>query len=164
MNQFDNCINVNCLLIGYKDAIRLEYIFFEARKKYDRKISQKSRNNLMQKECFDIQLRVKVEKLSERRIKKYLKIKPSSTAFKVVGQSSSSNTVSQNLQIKMIFHEFFYNNYAIFYVMQCCFIFFQSTNVRTKVEKPKYYDIDPSNLYDGKRIRSTSDQKKTNVS
>ena len=118
----------------------------------------------MQKECFDIQLRVKVEKLSERRIKKYLKIKPSLTAFKVVGQSSSSNTVSQNLQIKMIFHEFFYNNYAIFYVMQCCFIFFQSTNVRTKVEKPKYYDIDPSNLYDGKRIRSTSDQKKTNVS
>ena len=118
----------------------------------------------MQKECFDIQLRVKVEKLSERRIKKYLKIKPSSTAFKVVGQSSSSNTVSQNLQIKMIFHEFFYNNYAFFFVLQCCFIFFQSTNVRTKVEKPKYYDIDPSNLYDGKRIRSTSDQKKTNVS
>merc|ERR1712072_1345769 len=111
---------------GYKDAIRLEYIFFEARKKYDRKISQKSRNNLMQKECFDIQLRVKVEKLSERRIKKYLKIKPSSTAFKVVGQSSSSNT---------------------------------STSVKTKVEKPKYYDIDQSNLHEGKRIRSTSDQK-----
>merc|ERR1712141_635121 len=54
--------------------------------------------------------------------------KPSSTAFKVVGQSSSSNT---------------------------------STNVRTKVEKPKYYDIDPSNLHDGKRIRSSSDLNKT---
>ena len=78
----------------------------------------------MQKECFDIQLRVKVEKLSERRIKKYLKIKPSSTAFKVVGQSSSSNTVSQNLQIKMIFHEFFYNNYAFFLYCNAVLSFF----------------------------------------
>ena len=110
MNQFENYILCQLLLIGYKDAIRLEYIFFEARKKYDRKISQKSRNNLMQKECFDIRALVKVEKLSERRIKKYLKNKPSSTTSKVVGQSSrddKSNTVSQNLQIKMCFHEFF---------------------------------------------------------
>lgn len=164
MNQFENYILCQLLLIGYKDAIRLEYIFFEARKKYDRKISQKSRNNLMQKECFDIRALVKVEKLSERRIKKYLKNKPSSTTSKVVGQSSrddKSNTVSQNLQIKMCFHEFFT---TIFYVLQCYFIFLQSSNVKIKVEKPKYYDIDPSNLHYGKRIRSSSDQKKTNVS
>merc|ERR1712223_566257 len=118
---------------GYKDAIRLEYIFFEARKKYDRKISQKSRNNLMQKECFDITALVKVEKLSERRIKKYLKNKPSSTTSKVVGQSSRDDKPNT------------------------------SSNVKIKVEKPKYYDIDPSNLHEGKRIRSSSDQKKTNA-
>ena len=123
MNQFENYILCQLLLIGYKDAIRLEYIFFEARKKYDRKISQKSRNNLMQKECFDIRALVKVEKLSERRIKKYLKNKPSSTTSKVVGQSSRDdkpNTVSQN-----VFSRIFYNNFlCIAYAILSFFLVF----------------------------------------
>lgn len=33
--------------------------------------------------------------------------------------------------------------------------------MKPKVEKPKYYDIDESNLHEGKRIRSSSDQNKT---
>ena len=35
--------------------------------------------------------------------------------------------------------------------------------MKPKVEKPKYYDIDSSNLHDGKRIRPSSDQNKTNM-
>ena len=58
---------------AYKDSIRLESMFVEARRKYDRKISQKSRNNALFKECFDRKARVKVERISEKKIKKYLK-------------------------------------------------------------------------------------------